>query len=486
VVSLVGILHHELWLDEAHHYLLARDSNSFTELIQNTRYEGHPILWNMLLYGLTRFSLNPFWMQFLHILISTCVVFIFLRKAPFNWVFKTLFIFGYFMVFEYNLISRNYILGILFLFLACSVFEKRKEKFVLLCVYLALAANVHLMFSVIAFALILTLLFENYQTKQLLQKKNIVGYFIFGLGVIILGIQLRTTNSGWFFDMLGEIPLSEKISKGFISLFKGLVTIPDFNSIHFWNSNFIVNANRPLASVLGLLIYFVPLILFFKNKKTLFFIYVALIGTQIFFFVTQRAATRFHGMTYTIIIMALWIEHYYTADSYKFKAVLDRFKIVLLRKPIIYVILVIHFLCGIIAYTLDYVYPFTASKGVADYLKTHHLNNEELVTFSCEGTTISPYLRRKIYFLTDKSYGSYCIWKTDHASKNTSQSILGMLSKYMDTNNYCIYISGDLFMKCETNVWNVINNKFKIRLLKKFDKTLLENGTYYVFEVSKK
>lgn len=29
VISLIGIQHHELWLDESHHWLLARDSGSF-------------------------------------------------------------------------------------------------------------------------------------------------------------------------------------------------------------------------------------------------------------------------------------------------------------------------------------------------------------------------------------------------------------------------------------------------------------------------
>lgn len=147
-----------------------RDSRSTLELINNTRYEGHPILWNYLLYLITRFSANPFWMQFFHIVISSFVVFIFLKKAPFNWLFKALFIFGYFMLFEYNLISRNYILGVLFLFLAATQFENRKLKFTLICFYLALACNIHLMFSVIAFALFLLLVLKSIKTKNFITK----------------------------------------------------------------------------------------------------------------------------------------------------------------------------------------------------------------------------------------------------------------------------------------------------------------------------
>lgn len=42
------------WQDEAHHLLLERDSQSFAELIQSTRYEGHPLLGNLMVYLLVQ------------------------------------------------------------------------------------------------------------------------------------------------------------------------------------------------------------------------------------------------------------------------------------------------------------------------------------------------------------------------------------------------------------------------------------------------
>ena len=246
-ISWIGILHHELWLDEAHHWLLARDSTSIFDLVKNTRYEGHPILWNVLLYAITRFTWNPFSMQVFHILISTSVVFLFLRKAPFSWIFKTLFIFGYFMIFEYNLISRNYILGILFLFLACSVFKERDRKFLLLSFYLAVAANVHLMFSVLSFALFITVVWEQHQQRLLFKKRNYNwGCIIFGFGLFLAIIQIVPPADSTFFNHVNEMAFSEKFTKGFISLFKGLITIPDFTTIHFWNSNLIINWSKKL------------------------------------------------------------------------------------------------------------------------------------------------------------------------------------------------------------------------------------------------
>ncbi|WNM19370.1 hypothetical protein [Flavobacterium capsici] len=486
VVSFFGILHHELWLDEAHHYLLARDSNSFLELIQNTRYEGHPILWNLLLYVLTRFTLNPFWMQFLHILISTSVVYIFLRKAPFSLVFKILFIFGYFMIFEYNLISRNYILGVLFLFLACTIFEKRKEKFLLLCIYLALAANIHLMFSVIAFAIFLTLLLENYLDKELFKKLYCIGYLIFGFGILLTIIQIIPPDDTRFFERIDDMSFDEKFIKGFVSLFKAIVTIPDFRTIHFWNSNLLVNLSKPFSAVLGLLTYCIPLLLFYKNRKTLFFVYIGLIGVQVFFFVTQISATRYDGMNYLIIIIGMWMEHFYPSEDYKIRDYLSSLKLTLLKNPILYSILIIQFFSGIYAYAVDYKYQFTSSKKAIDYLKDNKLNNNKIITITCDGTAISPYLKKKVYFLSEGSYQSYCYWNFDNVLNISEKDISEMLTNYIDSNDYAIYVSNYPITKSlKQNIWEKINEKVKIRFIKKYDQNIVRNSYYYIYEVSK-
>ena len=72
--GLVGILHHEIWRDEFQAWLLARDSASLIELFQNMRYEGHPGLWHLCLYGLTRITHNPLIMQIFHLSVSVFIV----------------------------------------------------------------------------------------------------------------------------------------------------------------------------------------------------------------------------------------------------------------------------------------------------------------------------------------------------------------------------------------------------------------------------
>ena len=121
---LVLLLNHEPWRDEMQAWLLARDSASPLELWRNTRYEGHPLLWHLLLWLLSRWSQKPLTMQLAHAAIAVLTAGVFLAFAPFPRWLKVLWVFGYFPLFEYGVISRNYGLTVLFLFLALALRER--------------------------------------------------------------------------------------------------------------------------------------------------------------------------------------------------------------------------------------------------------------------------------------------------------------------------------------------------------------------------
>ena len=119
---------HEMWRDEIQAWLLARDSASFFELFAHLKYEGHPGLWHLCLMPLSRITASPVIMQMFHLLIAGVTVYLFARYAPFNWLQKFLFCFGYFVLYEYAVIARNYALGLLLLILFCVLFRERYKR----------------------------------------------------------------------------------------------------------------------------------------------------------------------------------------------------------------------------------------------------------------------------------------------------------------------------------------------------------------------
>ena len=160
ILSFIGILNHEMWRDETQAWLLARDSSNLIDLYQNLKYEGHPGLWHLCLFLITKFTHNPFFMQFFHILISTASVYIFVKISPFNIIEKTLFTFSYFSLFEYNLISRNYNLALLLVFVFCYLFTCKNRNYILEFLSLAFLANTNIYGLIICLCLSITLIID--------------------------------------------------------------------------------------------------------------------------------------------------------------------------------------------------------------------------------------------------------------------------------------------------------------------------------------
>ena len=119
---------HEMWADEIQAWLLARDSDGIAELLANLKYEGHPPLWHLLLMPLARFTNNPAAMQIAHWAIAVAAVYIIVRHAPFSKWQRALLPFGYYPLFEYGAVSRNYALGILLAVAACALLPRWRRR----------------------------------------------------------------------------------------------------------------------------------------------------------------------------------------------------------------------------------------------------------------------------------------------------------------------------------------------------------------------
>ena len=120
-------LKHTFWRDEAEAWMVARSSSTVLSLLHNSRYEGHPPLWYLVLYGLSRFSWNPDWMKLPNFLFAIVAVGLILTAFRLSLPVRLGLIFSYYMLFEYGLLTRNYMFGIVFLLAAVTVLRRRDE-----------------------------------------------------------------------------------------------------------------------------------------------------------------------------------------------------------------------------------------------------------------------------------------------------------------------------------------------------------------------
>lgn len=144
---------HEIWRDEWHPWLVARHSGSLAELLWNKRYDGHPGLWYFLVFALTRVTANAVAMQWLNAGIAILAGWLLVRHAPFSLPERILCLCGYYFVYEYAVIARNYSLCLLLVIGFCAVLRRVPRAVGAPTLILALLAWSHALGTILAIVL---------------------------------------------------------------------------------------------------------------------------------------------------------------------------------------------------------------------------------------------------------------------------------------------------------------------------------------------
>ena len=311
--SLLLILNHEIWKDEAHHWLLAKDSDSIINLIQNSRYEGHPLLWNLLLFVITRITDNPLWMQLVHWGIGVSAIGLLVYKSRFpNWV-KWMLPFSYLLLFEYQTVSRNYALCILLMFMVCTLLNKEQLDRLKLALVLVLLANTHLFGLVFSGAVFLVMLFNHFKEngKPVFDKSLMAFSVICLIGFSLSLIQIIPPSDHFLTSNHNEASLvsGTRINKLISTLFRGVFAIPDIWQEGPWNKNLLFSyIPDNVKAVLSLAVWPIPFLLFRKSKKIIFLFYFTAFCLSFFAYLSPLLlANRHSGFLFIVLICCCWL-----------------------------------------------------------------------------------------------------------------------------------------------------------------------------------
>lgn len=409
LLSIFGITVHEVWLDEAHHWLLARDSKSIADVLYNTRYDGHPLLWTFMLYFLSFFSKNVVIMQLLHVAVSGAACLLLLKHAPFRRMQKVLIIFSYYFFFEYNLISRNYALAWLLLVVLCILFTGKTRNDLYIAVVLFLLANTHLFALVCTIPFIIILFYD-----RLKNKKRIAGTIALGLicaaGLALAFVQMNPPADSYMkhLSFNSDFFNKEKLNRfgGFFT--KSLFYLPDFTSYNFWNSHFFFSVFKTGGYIISILSLLVPFFCF-RNKISFFIFYIAAGGIATALFVMPLNAVHYLGFCFMIFLVSLWIDRAQPRGSVNNPSLRIKTGEVLL-----YAMLALQAFGGIVAYYKDTRYPFSEGRTVAKYLSEKHVTTEVKIISMNAGTSVAAYLQNKLYYPEENRWATFHTWNSSY------------------------------------------------------------------------
>jgi hypothetical protein len=329
-----------------------------------------------------------------------------LFKSPFADWQKVLFIFGYFFVYEYNVISRSYGLSVLLLFAIAAFYARRQQRPIIYLLLLFLLGNTNIHGFVLSVILLAAYVGENvydyYRGKIELKKIFLVIClsFLFVLPLLELRQPLDLPiNSGVSLNFVFNFS-PNNLQRALVSFVRGFLPLPQFG-LNFWESNWIFGFGEHWF-YLGGLLWLLTFLIFVKKPRWLL-LYSALSAGLLCIFFFKYAAVRHCGLLYIVFVFCYWLMREEEKINGKTK---EKFLIKIFLAIILSVQL---FTAGIATY-YEFKYRFSNGEAAAVFLQENNLVNDQTViaTYGSNITgSILPYLSHERRFFC-LEYNDWC------------------------------------------------------------------------------
>jgi hypothetical protein len=404
-----------MWRDELQAWIISRDSRSQIDIFQNLKYEGHPALWFLLLWPLTRFTENPAFMQYLNLLILGGTVFLIAFAAPAPRWLRSIAALGYFPVYEYGSIARNYGIGLFLLVAFCVVFPYRRERPLLLCTLLFLAANTSIHACLLVIALLFTLVVETIVRPPESSYRTAVwaGLAFAAAGVALAAYQMQPppdsgVHIGWFF---GFSP--SNLQQTFQAIFNAYLPLP-IPGPAFWETNYLATLSRYpeitwIAPIILLVLISLALI---RRPLALGYYLIGSLGLLAFFYVKVPGYLRHHGFLFICFGTSLWLAG--TMQPVTLPKLIDSVgqwseKAI---TAIFAALLIVQVVGGGIAVAGEYSYVFSAAESTAQMIHSHGIDRLPLIAdYDMLTVPVVGYLKKdRVYYPAGGRFGSYILW----------------------------------------------------------------------------
>jgi hypothetical protein len=492
ILLVIGVIKHEMWRDEWQAWLIAINSHSLGDLYENCRYEGHPILWHLLLFIITSFSHNPFYMQLLHIVIATTSVFLFNRYSQLSILQRVLFTFGYYSIYEYSIISRSYGIDLALVILYCVLYINNIKNHIWLFLVLSLLANNSVYGLGTSFILLLFFLFDYYKNNRLqsISKSQLYsGLLMFIVFAFFSVIQIMPEADNERQKSIMNLLKPENLSIVISRIYNAYTLLPEMNIYPLWNAGEYI-ANPAKSHVVASILIFVLSLIVFLRKPMICALYI--IGTfsmMVLIGIAEYYSPRYIGHLFIFFISALLFSNIVNDHQYS-----NRFleKAARIGGKIKNIFIILIFLCqavvGISYYYADIKKPFSISKNAADYILEQHLDSLPIIgTRDFITSNLSALMNKKIFYPERNEFGSFIIWdskrnlnQTFDATIHSIDSVLGSKNKQslLVLNYPLTYVKENTQFLFEQGM---LSSTIHLSLINRSEGGMVRDETYYTY-----
>jgi hypothetical protein len=475
LVSAMLLMFHEPWRDELQSWDIARQSHSLAGLFHFSRYEGHPAAWYLVLYAITSFTHDFAPVQWFNWALMAAAIAILLWLAPFTRLQKILAVSGYFFLFEYAVLARNYAIGILAAFTVCFLLKNWRRHWLWLHLALFFMLQCNVFAALLAAAVFAPLWF--FGLKHARQDSNFTQKFVSGTLIFLAGFTLSALDMAppagtafmpeWQWD-------SPQIFPALGAFVHALTPFPNWRP-DFWNSHFLSSLTDwevlPWAEA-GLAVVLLALCVWLLRKSgfALAFFLLAWAAITVFLSVKYVGFMRHHGHFYLALVMAFWVKND-LFENKKPEAKQGRGEVVIFT-----VLLALQVPGSIPAAFFEIKYPFSQSREVADFIEKNERADAFIAGHSDYATSpVAFHLNRPIFYPNAGKSGTFVTWSEERFAHPVDDIVATAKEICRERGSFLLLTS-----------YPVSPEKLPpgIRLLRSFSPAIEKSEEYWLYEVS--
>ncbi|MBO9565186.1 MAG: hypothetical protein J7621_20590 [Niastella sp.] len=480
LLSVYAMLHHEPWGDEIHSWNIAKGSASYLDVIQNSRYEGHPPTWYTIMWIVSKFTHHFSWVQAVHLSIATLTVFLILFYSPLPLVSRLLIPFGYYFAFEFSILARNYAIGVLAAFCICLIM-RRSFRYKMICYYglLLVLANGHLFGLILAGSLHLYYLVWDYEQHK--NVRRIITHLLAGAVFLLPSCYFMfppstgALNVNFWMDRWNASNVMITVQ----SPLRSITPVPAWWNEHFWNTQFLMEWQHQYRWMK----YFTPLLsagivaaIFFilrkSRKSNLLFFSNLLVTGFISVLIFPLGCARYAGLIYIGFLAAWWL-YCYEAKPVRW------------HKWVVNSLLVIQMTAAAVAIGADSGRPFSNFNRVGELVGKVPANEKIVVDYWGANATAA-FMDKPFYCLDLKKEVFFLLWDSDMAKLMKSNY------RYTEGAEYLATQGVDKFWMISTgspdNLAEVdtrFATAWQVNLMDKIEGAIEKGGNLYLYKMSK-
>jgi len=486
ILLAITLWRHEMWRDELEAWNIAVASSSITNLFDNFRYEGHPALWFIVLWVISKISIAPEMMQVINFLFAAITAGIILFKSPFSKAQRVLLIFGYYFLYEYAAISRNYMIEIMMAVLICALWKNSNSHRGWLILLLFLICQTNAFGYLLSFAFAISLF-----QREVSNSKNSIFYAVNYIIAAVAGFCVSYLSSA--------LPEDSELQNYFVfswdknrlvqvltNFWNGLIPIPRLH-LPFWSEPMLHPSIT--GAVLGSVLLFAIVVLSLRNKKLLIsFLIPAIFAMLVLMYSAYPGFQRHHGHLFIALVCFLWLH-----KSSVLRQVVTRVSFPVLNY-LFNCLLILQAIVGIGFMLTDWLLPFSQGKATAAFIRKNYRNEVVAGQTDCPMTSVAGYLSRDVYFLNNLRYASFVIYRAGRSNVEDSTLFRNIFTLADSTSlmlvlNFDLMHNGQSFLpekgRDTSLIVNTINGAktFSISNKARFDGSMVGGEDFTVYRV---